>query len=413
MSEIEFYLDEVRTRLFRDFDVTVCLWLFSNDEYENRPLPRCHAVARKALRNYYEDDPPETYQYVLAPAGVVRERLAMQGYTANRVKRMWEDARTNLLGRTFDFHSEALETERSYFETVTYEEWQRALKAGPVAAFEGGDGAWHVDVCSIFRSDPLWDEFAELALRLDALRPTVAWLDLTNAYFERAFDPALSLRENLDAEEVPRDPALGDFDPIIILTEGKTDQRIISAAMTAMYPEFAAGYQFMDLAFRIEGGASPLARMVKSFAGVRTQSRMLAIFDNDAAGAEALLGLKMIRLPSNLRTISLPDIELARRYPTIGPEGVRRMDVNGAACAIELFLGRRSLIDEQGQLRPVRWSQWNKGADRYQGELEGKDAVQITFLASLDASPAILRRRFPEMCALLQTIFDAFKNEPA
>lgn len=46
-----------------------------------------------------------------------------------------------------------------------------------------------------------------------------------------------------------------------------------------------------------------------------------AIFDNDAAGHEALASLKSIALPSNIRAITLPDLEFARDYPTIGPHG--------------------------------------------------------------------------------------------
>src|SRR4051812_34199834 len=83
---------------------------------------------------------------------------------------------------------------------------------------------------------------------------------------------------------------------IIVLTEGKADTRIIAAALRAFYPEFADAYTFIDFdEFRIEGGASLLARMVKILSGARVQNRMLALFDNDAAGVEAVQTLRHVR----------------------------------------------------------------------------------------------------------------------
>jgi hypothetical protein len=86
------------------------------------------------------------------------------------------------------------------------------------------------------------------------------------------------------------------------------------------------------------------------------------------------------------------------------------MDVNGRACAVELFFGRRCLTSDGGKLRPIRWSQWNRVVERYQGELVEKSYAQDAFLASLTGSPAALRRRFPEMDQLLSAVFSAFKD---
>jgi hypothetical protein len=138
-------------------------------------------------------------------------------------------------------------------------------------------------------------------------------------------------------------------------------------------------------------------------------SRFIAIFDNDAAGHEAFASLKSIALPSNIRAITLPDLEFARDYPTIGPTGKLNADINGAAVSIELFLGRDALIRD-GELRPVRWSQWNSKAERYQGEIEGKPEVSERYLAAIKKTknPEVLRRKFAGMDVLLCTIFDVF-----
>jgi hypothetical protein len=161
--------------------------------------------------------------------------------------------------------------------------------------------------------------------------------------------------------------------------------------------------------FKVEGGASPLARLLRGIAGAGLTDRFIAIFDNDAAGHEALASLKSIGLPPNIRAITLPDLEFARDYPTIGPTGKVNADINGSAVSIESFLGRDALICN-GELRPVRWSQWNSKAERYQGEIEGKSKVNARYLVAIKEikNPEVLRRKFADMDTLLCTIFGVF-----
>lgn len=198
---------------------------------------------------------------------------------------------------------------------------------------------------------------------------------------------------------------------ITLLTEGITDSRILRASLNDFYPEARGLYSFVDFeGFKVEGGASPLARLLRGFAGAGLTDRFIAIFDNDAAGHEALASLKSsIALPSNIRAITLPDLEFARDYPTIGPTGKVNADINGAAVSIELFLGRDTLIGDGG-LRPVRWSQWNNKAQRYQGEIEDKQKVITRYLAAIKEVkyPELLKRKFGDMDALLRAIFRVF-----
>lgn len=179
-----------------------------------------------------------------------------------------------------------------------------------------------------------------------------------------------------------------------------------------MYPEFSDLFQFVDFEeFSIQGGASMLTKMVKALAGVRIDQSILALFDNDAAGLAERLHVNRIRaLPGNIKTMVLPEIELAKDYPTIGPEGERRMDVNGTASSIELFLGREALTDRDGQLHPIRWASWNTQVQRYQGALEHKDDIIQRFLNRMKkgGDPVSLRAEFSEMDRLLNAIFRAF-----
>lgn len=39
----------------------------------------------------------------------------------------------------------------------------------------------------------------------------------------------------------------------------------------------------------------------------------------------------------------LPDLEMCRHYPTIGPGGSSIDNINGRACSIEMFLGKAIL----------------------------------------------------------------------
>ena len=104
--------------------------------------------------------------------------------------------------------------------------------------------------------------------------------------------------------------------------------------------------------------------------------------------------------------------EIARRYPTVGPQGNLQMDVNGLACSIELYLGRSALSGSSGDLRPVRWTAFNDRLQRYQGEIEGKAAVVELFLTELRkcSGPVDAKRRFPELTSVLSAIAAVFSS---
>ncbi len=93
-------------------------------------------------------------------------------------------------------------------------------------------------------------------------------------------------------------------------------------------------------------------KFLRAFAAARINTLILAVFDNDAVGLEALKTARGLALPENIRVAALPDIELARSYPTIGPQGMHEMDINGCAVSIELFLGRHNISGQDGSLIP-------------------------------------------------------------
>lgn len=195
--------------------------------------------------------------------------------------------------------------------------------------------------------------------------------------------------------------------PVIILAEGKSDIAVLKASIGCFHPDLTAFVTFLDHSeFKVDGGASYVVKFLKAFAAARVPANIVAVFDNDAAGLAAYRQALSLGLPDNMACIHLPDIELARAYPTIGPQGRHDADVNGQACGIELYLGRAAL-SSAGTLRPVRWTGYDRRADTYQGEVDEKEAVQEAFFAAMNEGRGNMETDFPEMQLVWRTILDA------
>lgn len=379
--------------------------LFANDDFYRRKIKEAHPVVRQTVLEWYEDENQEI-AYLLAPGEKVRRRMHIQGYTHDRCKALWERGFPKHIAMLENMHGRYgidLEETISLQKDLTFELWlRRSDDLDPNQSFQAPQNNFG-----------LTDPFANMALKLDSMKPNEVWTEL-GSYIDE-LDPKRTLHENLRKLETFQDPDqefIQSTGNILILTEGKSDTRILSAAILKMYPEYSDLYQFIDFEeFSISGGASMLTKMVKTFAGVRMDQPVLALFDNDAAGLAEKHHLDRIgTLPSNIKTMALPDIELAKSYPTIGPEGNRQMDVNGTASSIELFLGKEALTDKSGEFHPIRWTGWNKQIERYQGSLEYKDAVTTRFIYRMNSGgePTQLRAEFPELDQLLNCIFHAF-----
>ncbi|WGD53498.1 hypothetical protein QA641_06175 [Bradyrhizobium sp. CB1650] len=196
----------------------------------------------------------------------------------------------------------------------------------------------------------------------------------------------------------------------VILAEGSTDIRILQRSLTALFPERKDYFSFFNHAeLSVDGGAAYLVKFLKAFAAVRAPLRLVAVFDNDTTGRQAYRQASALGLPDNMIVVVLPDTELARQYPTFGPQGEHVVDVNKAA-SIELYLGQAALTKD-GALRRVRWSGYN-AADAYQGEIEGKAEVEAAFLRAVTncSNPAEARVEFPELAEVWATIFRAVEK---
>jgi len=180
------------------------------------------------------------------------------------------------------------------------------------------------------------------------------------------------------------------FDKTIILIEGRTDSEILNRALKVLRPHLSQMFHFLQFQeYGLDGGASNLVNTVKAFAASGIRNRVIALFDNDTAGHEAAQNLikekrNREKLPANFKIMTLPDIEEARHYPTIGPTGEEFMDVNGKAAAIELYFPLEARLLDGRNPDPVQWTGYNKVMKRYNGSLVHKEQCQKRMLEILD-----------------------------
>lgn len=203
------------------------------------------------------------------------------------------------------------------------------------------------------------------------------------------------------------------LEPIVIIAEGSSDISLLRLSLGILFPEVRDYFGFFDYEeLRVDGGASYITKFLRAFGGARILSRIVAVFDNDAAGRAEFAVAKSLPLPPNIKVVRLPDIDLARNYPSVGPQGAHAVDVNGTAASIELYLGQQNLIQADGRLTPVRWRSYNDRSRSYQGEVENKAEVVDRFRRNLAQirSAEEAQALFPELTAIWKTIFEALKQ---
>lgn len=200
---------------------------------------------------------------------------------------------------------------------------------------------------------------------------------------------------------------------VTILTEGPTDIDLLKPTLSVLYPHLEELFAFMDFrSLNIEANAGALVKIIKAFIGSGIKQRIVALFDNDAAGSDALRSLKMEDLPDNIRVAQLPHLPLAADYPTIGPQGEHNSDVNGCACSIELYLGEDILRNETGELTEIRWGAYINGVGRYQGEINNKKQIQKKYLDliyTVDYASQLPEHDWSGMRLLFSALFKALE----
>lgn len=200
---------------------------------------------------------------------------------------------------------------------------------------------------------------------------------------------------------------------VVILTEGSTDRFVLEKSLELLFPHMVGYYSFMDFnSSNAAGGAPSLVASIRSFVGSGISNRIIAIFDNDTAAKSAIGPLKKTKLPPNINVLQYPNIDIAKNYPALGPNGIINTDVNGLACSIELYLGR-DVLTEDKSLIPIQWKGYDTAVKQYQGEVLDKRGVIERFEKKLEdnkkESPNSLKGDWDELRLLWGEIFKTFQ----
>jgi hypothetical protein len=237
----------------------------------------------------------------------------------------------------------------------------------------------------------------------------LVYLDITylvenNFYYPEDKVCELAL-ESLSTEYSP-------YQKIIVLTEGSTDSLILNRSVKILYPHLYGYYSFMDFGLsNAAGGANTLVNNLKAFIGAGISNRVLALFDNDTAARVSTKALQSIEIPNHIRVLHYPNLDFAKKYPTVGPSGESEIDINGLACSIELYLGL-DVLAINGSLSPIQWKGYDDSLRQYQGEVQNKKSIQKAFFDKLqkctDDPRQVENTDWSSMRLIFQTIFSSF-----
>ncbi|MEU1710105.1 HEPN/Toprim-associated domain-containing protein [Streptomyces sp. NPDC005706] len=321
-----------------------------------------------------------TYQTTVM---ALRERLQVQGFTQIRAREALAAAITAIRG----------EPHGATLDTATVEDHIRRLLASDAHAFPPEENK------SGGRDELLDDSLDEFAMRMDSRHFVRLLLDCAPAPQSTAgldltqltgccveLDAAQPIAEEARAEQLAD---LTRSSPLLVLTEGPTDARLLSMGMEVTHPHLKGFVTFFDYdSGGVEGGVAQLARNVAAFVAAGVANRFVAIADNDTEGIAGMEKTLTRSLPGRCRVMFYPSLPELEHYPTLGPytDDPVPADVNGRAGALELYLGQDVLQTDSG-LMPVQWKSWNPKLGRYQGALADQDKrlAQERFLAKVRA----------------------------
>jgi hypothetical protein len=390
------------------FDPSVMMFFSEKDK---RVLPNSPANGAAECDDDLEEGPSVTVQYAISIA-VARDRLEFMGFTLSRVRQHFqsgiEERRADLSQRAVSppwtntpGMKAWLDREREVVDSLTFEKWVECLSYIVGNRLQRNVRYWLNDevleqqlpltVCYMlgrtdgeilgFPSGDLRDPMRAIVEVMDSDREVVYDLtDLVDGQCVEAEDDLCAYAR--------RDMAEGFLvnHKVVVLTEGNVDKRVLEGALELLYPHLAEYYSFMDFdSARAPGGASALVATVKAFIGAGIVNRIVALFDNDTAARSAMRALDGVTIPENVRVLRYPDASSACNYPTLGPQGTVKMNINGLAGSIELYFGHDVLLGADGNLTPVQWRGYDERLRDYQGEMMSKAELQSRFSAKLQA----------------------------
>jgi len=398
----------------RDFDPAVMLLFTETDKRVHLYSPgEEQDQVHEELYKLFGEEPLTVVEYVTSLA-VVKDRIEFMGFTLPFIRRAFREGVEKRLAelaqrrddpnwRKHDVLRKSLAREERVLHSLTFDTWLE-------------DFAYIVrsklkrDIGYLLDEDDSTDQLS-LALRymLGGIHPFFGFptydfrvfmraaVEITGTDAELEYDlTEIVASEYYHADEdfcsYARRDLVEDFavdHKTVVLTEGKSDKWVLEGSLRLLYPHLADYYSFMNFkGVRAPGGASVLVATLKAFIGAGIVNRIVAFFDNDTAAQSAMRSLNAIDIPENVRVLRYPDIPIARSYPTLGPQGMATMDINGLAGSIELYFGRDILVNKNGYLTPIQWRGYDEALQQYQGEVTNKRELQARFLEKLQSCQA-------------------------
>lgn len=356
-----------------------------------------------------------------ATRNVILQRLDLMGFTAERARKafgQWQAHEQSMFEEWVREGSDWAQPSAEAIGRLTYGEWCARVPDTLQSLYdpdhERSDDEIAKHMCF---EDSEWlffdvdDERTLLRAILDAcpLIQNVS-LDISDLVYGGYLEEDVQLCLERRMPDALTRPTL---EPAVIMAEGSSDIRVLQSSLAKLFPHLTAYFTFFEhTELSVDGGATYLVKFLKAFAAAGIQSRVVAIFDNDTIGSQAFAAASALDLPSNIKVLRLPDIEIARSYPTVGPQGTHLVDVNGRGGSIELYLGRQNLLAPNGDLVPVRWAGYVQGMNAYQGVIENKARIVQLFEAEIafSADPHQARASHPELVATWEMIFAALRE---
>ncbi|MGV6946699.1 HEPN/Toprim-associated domain-containing protein [Sphingobacterium kyonggiense] len=354
---------------------------------------------KKDIPYYYADD-----EVILRPGystslGRVKNRLELLGYSLKTLSTHFQDHNDN--------YPDYLEQPEISFETMLAI-FSKINIADYKNKKEDGDydlGEYVVE--NIF----LNETFKDLKEHIDIKDKDIG------AYFEN-LDPLFTLRlliENphnleMNLEWRTQDVIDGGWtnekeifvgveetDKFLIVTEGSSDTFIIKKSLELLKPDILDFFTFVDMEDNYPfTGTGNLYRFCQGLTSIRIQNKTLVLFDNDLEGVDKFNKTNNLNLPRQMKIMKLPELEEFTNFLTIGPTGETSENINGKAVAIECFL------DLSKSKPKIRWTNYSKEFDAYQGSLENKDDYVREFKSVKNAND---NYDFTKLTKLLDEIY--------
>lgn len=344
-------------------------------------------------------------QYI-SQAKKLKERLNVMGFTMERVEAEFQESKEVSIARLeelkknphFKENNEILESMEEEINTLKISSLTDFLKAskeiiqkryGYYVSKEKVSNSSNPALNYLLKNRHTLDDFPHyydqrtlLRALLEVTEPDkLVTYDITELVENEFFLNEPEKIYNTVIEEVVEN-AIYDYeigDKFLILTEGSSDISILKNSLELLYPHLSEFYSFMDFGkSNTSGSASSLVTTIKSFVAANIKNKIIGLFDNDTAAESAIKGLSKTKIPDNIKIKKYPYLKFLENYPTIGPTGIKKMNINGLAASIELYLGKE-ILTKNGELIPVKWKGYDSSLNQYQGEVNDKELIQRQF----------------------------------